>query len=102
MAARIQLLRARSESVLTTELKQRLAALHAELGKTHSVDPQLRELLIAVLTDITRLLGKPSAARDAQSLGERLDELAVQFEAEHPALGTAIRQVVDTLGKAGI
>ena len=25
-----------------------------------------------------------------------------QFEAEHPALGNAIRQVVDALGKAGI
>jgi Domain of unknown function (DUF4404) len=84
------------------ELKERLAALHAELGKTSSVDPELRELLVALLTDITRLLAKPGTAEESHSVTERLDELAVQFEAEHPALGTAIRQVVDTLAKAGI
>lgn len=87
---------------VTTELRERLATLHTELAKTRSVDPQLRELLVAVLTDITRLLGKPGAGEHEHSVTERLDELAVQFEAEHPALGQAIRQVVDTLGKAGI
>ena len=86
---------------MKTELKDQLAALHAELGRTQAVDPQLRQLLIELLGDITRLLGKPGAATE-HSVAERLDELAVQFEAEHPALGSAIRQVVDTLGKAGI
>jgi hypothetical protein len=84
------------------ELKERLAALHAELAKTHAVDPQSRRLLTTLLTDITRLLGKSSDSAERGSLAQRLEEQAVQFEAEHPALGTAIRQVVDTLGKAGI
>jgi FXSXX-COOH protein len=35
-------------------------------------------------------------------LVEQLDALAVRFEADHPALGAAIRQVVDALAKAGI
>jgi hypothetical protein len=56
-----------------------------------------------LLGDITRLLQQsPQKTAAPQGLAERLDELAVQFEAEHPALGTAIREVVDTLGKAGI
>jgi hypothetical protein len=86
------------------ELRERLGSLHTELARTSAVDPQSRELLITLLGDITRLLGPASSADvDAQrTVAERLDELAVQFEAEHPALGTAIRQVVDTLGKAGI
>lgn len=85
------------------ELRERLESLHAELNRTHAVDPQSRDLLIALLGDITRLLGSSGTNADEDtSLTERLDELAVQFEAEHPALGTAIRQVVDTLGKAGI
>lgn len=84
------------------ELKERLAALHAELAKTHAVDPQSRRLLTTLLTDITRLLGKSHDSAERGSLSQRLEEQAVQFEAEHPALGTAIRQVVDTLGKAGI
>jgi hypothetical protein len=82
-------------------LKRQLSALHLELARTRSVDPQVRELLIALLTDITRLLGQ-SATTTEQTPAGRLDELAVQFEAEHPALGSAIRQVVDALSKAGI
>jgi hypothetical protein len=88
---------------VATELKDRLAALHAELVNTRSVDdPELRQRLIELLGDITRLLGKPATAGEKHSLIEQLDALAVQFEAEHPALGNAIRQVVDALAKAGI
>jgi hypothetical protein len=88
---------------VATELKDRLAALHAELARTRSIDdPELRQRLIELLGDITRLLGKPASAGEQHSLIEQLDGLAVQFEAEHPALGTAIRQVVDALAKAGI
>jgi len=88
---------------VATELKNRLAALHAELARTRSVDdPELRQRLIELLGDITRLLGKPTTAGEHHSLVEQLDALAVRFEADHPALGNAIRQVVDALGKAGI
>ena len=87
---------------MRTDLKDRLAALRAELAATQSIDPQLRPLLIELLGDITRLLGKPATAGEQHSLIEHLDALAVQFEAEHPALGSALRQVVDALGKAGI
>lgn len=85
------------------ELRDRLASLHSELARTSAVDPQARELLITLLGDITRLLGaSTSAEEEHRSVTERLDELAVQFEAEHPALGAAVRQVADTLAKAGI
>lgn len=86
---------------MNAELRKQLESLHGELARTKSVDHDSRELLIALLDDISRLLeSKP--AETEQSLTERLDELAVQFEAEHPALGNAIRRVVDTLAKAGI
>jgi hypothetical protein len=86
------------------ELRERLASLHTELARTSAVDPQSRDLLISLLKDITRLLGPSSTAGadEQRSVTERLDELAVEFEAEHPALGAALRQVVDTLAKAGI
>jgi len=88
---------------VATELKDRLASLHAELARTRSVDdPELRQQLIELLGDITRLLGKPTTAGEHDSLIEQLDALSVRFEADHPALGAAIRQVVDALGKAGI
>ena len=88
---------------MNTRLKDQLAALHAELVRTHSVDdPELRQRLIELLGDITRLLGKPATAGEHNSLVEQLDALAVRFEADHPSLGAAIRQVVDALAKAGI
>jgi Domain of unknown function (DUF4404) len=85
------------------ELQQRLATLHEDLQDIEFVDPQARPLLMTLLTDITRLLEKSAdSTADPHNLAERLDELAVHFEAEHPSLGAALRRVVDALGKAGI
>jgi predicted component of type VI protein secretion system len=99
--------------MMNQDLREQLAALHAELARTSTVDGETRELLSTLLADITRLLATtrpaPSdsatiqAERDRHSaLAERLDGFAVQFEAEHPALSAALRRVVDALGKAGI
>jgi hypothetical protein len=84
------------------DLHKQLESLHGELARTNTVDRESREILVTLLEDISRLLeSKPAVAEDT-SLTDRLDELAVQFEAEHPSLGTAIRRVLDTLAKAGI
>ncbi|MBU3070380.1 DUF4404 family protein [Aestuariicella sp. G3-2] len=37
-----------------------------------------------------------------ESLGEQLDEHAVEFETEHPRLARAIREVMDLLAKMGV
>ena len=95
---------------MSADLRKQLEALHGELARTTSVDSDSQKLLVTLLDDISRLLAtRPgpataNAAGDAEepSMTERLDELAVQFEAEHPSLGAAIRRVVDTLAKAGI
>ncbi len=80
-------------------------------------DSASSELLIELRNDIERLLGgeraagaalapgSPSArgALPAQgSLPERLERLAVQFEADHPTLAASSRRLVDLLGKAGL
>lgn len=87
---------------MNTELRDQLASLHTELARTNAVDAPSRELLMALLTDITRLLGPEGETVEDQSVGDRLKELAVDFEADHPSLSAAMRRVVDTLGKAGI
>lgn len=88
---------------MSTDLHRRLESLHRELAGTTAVDAEARVLLITLVGDITRLLGQANlSASEQHTLTERLDELAVHFEAEHPALGSAIRQIMDTLGKAGI
>ena len=87
---------------MSADLRKQLEALHGELARTKTVDRDSQQLLITVLDDISRLLESQPALSPEQSMTDRLDEMAVRFEAEHPALGTAIRRVVDTLAKAGI
>ncbi|HEY6643847.1 DUF4404 family protein [Povalibacter sp.] len=87
---------------MNQDLRQQIEAMHVELSRIDSVDPQSRTLLITLLGDITRLLEQSNGDTDQHNLAERLDELAVHFEADHPSLGAALRRVVDALGKAGI
>lgn len=88
---------------MNIEQRQHLARAQQTLKEMQSVASDERELLISMLADITRLLGQPGEdGTENSSLIDRLDELAVHFEAEHPSLGAALRRVVDALGKAGI
>jgi Domain of unknown function (DUF4404) len=88
---------------MNADQRQQLAQAHLTLRQLHSVSTEERELLISMLADVTRLLRQSGEDdRANRTLIEKLDELAVHFEAEHPSLGTALRRVVDALGKAGI
>lgn len=88
---------------MKADLRERIESLHRDLSQLDSIDAPSRTLLITLLADITRLLEKSGSGEpEDHTLVERLDELAVQFEAEHPSLGTALRRVVDALSKAGI
>lgn len=90
---------------MTPDLREQLASLHNELARTKAVDAQSRDLLVTLLNDITRLLGTANvgtASDEERDVGDRLEALAVRFEAEHPSLSTALRRVVDALAKAGI
>jgi Domain of unknown function (DUF4404) len=87
---------------VSTDLKEQLSALHERLEHTEAVDAQTRELLIVVMRDIARLLEQYTTTDEQRSLRERLEELAVQFEAEHPSVSTALRDVIDALAKVGL
>jgi Domain of unknown function (DUF4404) len=82
-------------------LRERLAKLHAELSDAHRQDPETHRPLAEILPDIKRLAEEPEASKDA-SLPQRLERVAVQFEAEHPALAGSVRRIVDLLGEVGI
>jgi uncharacterized protein (DUF2267 family) len=84
------------------------AKLHAELSDALRADPQSRESLSEMMQDINRLIDKPAASPasspDAtdRSLPDRLERIAVQFEANHPTLAASARRLVDLLGEVGI
>jgi hypothetical protein len=81
------------------DLRALLADLHGRLRDTKSLDAEARKLLMAVAHDIEKALAKDDASAVAP---EPVEALAVRFEAEHPSLAGVLRQLMDTLGKAGI
>jgi predicted component of type VI protein secretion system len=76
-----------------------LEELHERLKQARSLDPEARRLLTTVARDIENALEND----DASSVSaEPVEALAVRFEADHPSLAGVLRQIMDTLGKAGI
>ncbi|HPF27104.1 MAG TPA: DUF4404 family protein [Steroidobacteraceae bacterium] len=74
------------------ELPDLLRRVHAELANAESLDPESKALLGVVANDLEKFQSHVSTAR----------RLAAQFEAEHPSLAVALRQLTDAFGKAGI
>jgi hypothetical protein len=83
----------------SNELRALLAELHARLKTARSLDAESRGLLTTVARDIEQALKNDDAGSVAP---EPVEELAVRFEADHPSLAGVLRQIMDTLGKAGI
>ena len=81
------------------DLEVLLAELHKRLKQARSLDPESRQLLVTVARDIENALENDDASSVAP---EPVEALAVQFEADHPSLAGVLRQIMDTLGKAGI
>jgi hypothetical protein len=84
----------------TQDLRPLLAQLHERLTHAKSLDPESRRLLTTVAADIEHALATDDVASVAPE--QPLETLAVRFEADHPALAGVLRQIMDTLGKAGI
>lgn len=86
-------------------LRERLAKLHAELDNAHREDPATRQSLGEILPEVKRMVDQPAGAAPesaAKSLPDRLERVAVQFEAEHPTLAASARRLIDLLSEVGI
>jgi hypothetical protein len=79
-------------------LDQQIRALTTALSQTASADPETCDLLDILQLEIIRVTEHHGDA----SVTQRLEEIAVRFEADHPAVGTALRRAIDALSKAGI
>jgi hypothetical protein len=85
-------------------LRERLAKLHAELANAHQENPATRQSLGEILPDVKRMVDEPAGAADSvdKTLPDRLERVAVQFEAEHPTLAASARRLIDLLSEVGI
>jgi hypothetical protein len=85
------------------KLKKTIQRVHEELGKSQEVDEDLRRMLLELDRDIDRILAnKPGDTEDADTISERVEEIAGRFSAEYPRLEMLLREVSDTLAKLGI
>lgn len=87
-----------------TDLREKLLTLQEELSQAHQLDPNDRAMLETVMDDMQHLLQRSSieAIKPPEEHGDALEGAAVKLEAGHPGVASAIRAVLDALGKAGI
>ena len=84
-------------------LRDHLAKLHEELSAADQADPAAREKLSAMIRDINLRIEAPAAVPPPDAtLPDRLERIAVRFEANHPALAASARRLVDLLAEVGI
>jgi hypothetical protein len=99
------------------DLEVRLEDLHRSLSSAERVDPETRQALVVLLSDIDRLLAKSPAAGSTPAAGQttvaaakasddlhvdRLTEAAQRFQATHPTLAGTLSGLADALGRMGI
>ena len=81
------------------DLRELLAQLHTRLEGAQALDAESRKLLATVARDIDTTLARTGTTGTAP---QRLEALAVRFETDHPAIAEVLREIVDTLGRAGV
>jgi len=85
-----------------SDLRQTLRNLHDELAHAQQLGPEDRRLLESALYDIRHALEAAAPADASTGSEDALEGAAVRLEAGHPGVASAIRAVLDALGKAGI
>jgi len=82
-------------------LRDHFTRLRAQIAEAHQDHPETAAPANHALGEIQRLI---DASRDAPhpSIPDRLESLAVQFEADHPTLAASTRRLIDLLGEVGI
>jgi uncharacterized protein (DUF2267 family) len=85
-------------------LRDLAAKLHEQLSDALRADPNSRERLNDLMKDVNRLIDKPAdpPSEGQLSLPDRLERIAVRFEADHPTLAASARRLIDLLGEVGI
>jgi hypothetical protein len=85
-------------------LRRTLTELHEELESSGAIDPGLRDPLREVLHEIQDALDRSDteARTHGASLSERLQEMALEFERDHPTLAGTLNRLTHALSSMGI
>jgi chromosome segregation ATPase len=84
-------------------LRATVTELEAELHALETVDDDTRQVLQQAMHEIRTALHEEEAAeRQRNSLTERLQDAAHEFEGSHPTLAGLLTRLIDGLGQMGI
>ena len=87
----------------TKDIKTTIRNLHESLEGSGPIDPETRELLAQLDTDLHRLLAaKEEVENEESGFQERLESLAADFDSQHPQLSAILRELGDALARVGI
>jgi hypothetical protein len=85
------------------KLKSLVLQLHQELADAEELPPELEGEVAQVVSEMAELLpAKPEPDQEHHSALEKIEEYAVGFDAEHPKIASALRQISVALGNIGI
>lgn len=82
----------------TAKLKSLILQLHEELANADELPAELEVEVSEVVNDLAKLV--PSG--EHTSTLQKIEEYAAGFDAEHPKLASALRQISVALGNVGI
>jgi hypothetical protein len=84
----------------TQTLKNSLARLREELEEPTELDAETRQQLAEVADTIEHVLNEPKA--DFRQAYTHIEDVALGFEARHPAFSRLLSDVTDAIAKLGI
>lgn len=85
------------------ELERTVAALHTQLAGLSQLDQAARETLETALDDILEALRRPSSEEQPpESLADRLNDTAAEFQESHPGLYNTLTGIIEALARMGI
>lgn len=76
--------------------------LQAELGRAGALDPATRARLEALAREIDEAADPETDADFLPDALDRVEQAAINFDAEHPQVAGVLRNIADTLTKLGI
>ena len=87
----------------TEHLKSLVLQLHQELADAKELPPELEGEISQIVAEMSELLpDEEGTGGEQHSAIEKIEDYASSFDAEHPKLAAALRQISVALGNLGI
>lgn len=85
-----------------TRLRAELEKLHEALQETSTIDDAMRDSLSQLAADIDRLLQQPREETSSSAMRPHVEDLIIEFEAQHPQVSQILRRITELLSNMGI